>query len=273
MTERLSEVDHWDREWTRKKIPQPLDPKDQRLKNFHALQLHAFLRNALSAIDLPADAGGANRRRRLIEVGCGGSVYLPYFAKEFGFNIAGIDYSSEGCELSDAVNRAAGVEAEIVEADVFQPPEAFLGAFDVVFSAGFVEHFSPTQSIVQTLVRLARPGGYLLTLIPNMASAVGALQKAVNRPVYDIHVPLTLQQLEEAHRDCGLTVLRSGYVGTINWSVVNFQGEKSLLSQKFGRKLTRLASRPVWWLQRHGLPDMPNRYTSPTIACFAQRPA
>jgi len=34
--------------------------------------------------------------QKLLEIGGGGSAWLPYFAKEFGFEAYGIDYSELG---------------------------------------------------------------------------------------------------------------------------------------------------------------------------------
>ena len=37
--------------------------------------------------------------RTILEIGCGNSTWLPYLAKKTGAQVAGIDYSEEGCAL------------------------------------------------------------------------------------------------------------------------------------------------------------------------------
>ena len=51
-------------------------------------------------------------------------------------------------------------------------------------------------------------------MVPNMTGWLGALQKRLNRPIYELHVPLTPASLAQAHADAGLDVLEACYVST-----------------------------------------------------------
>lgn len=37
---------------------------------------------------------------KLMEMGCGSSIWLPYFFKKFGYKVHGIDYSRLGCKAA-----------------------------------------------------------------------------------------------------------------------------------------------------------------------------
>src|SRR5689334_3068852 len=39
--------------------------------------------------------------KNLLEVGCGSSGWLPYFAKKYNLEVSGIDYSEIGCKLAE----------------------------------------------------------------------------------------------------------------------------------------------------------------------------
>lgn len=268
MTERLTDVAYWDSVWDGLSVPQPLDPNNRALDNFMNLELHRFFQRIVRRIAL------TNRETvRLIELGCGGSIILPYFHREYGFKIAGLDYSQAGCDSCRAINAQADVPADIRQGDMFNAPPDMIGAFDIVFSAGLVEHFRPTRDVIEVLGRFCRPGGHLITLIPNLAGVIGPIQRLLNKPVYDLHVPLSVDDLVRAHRDGGFDVVDSGLIGTINLGILNFSGAASRVPLRIGQRLTSWTSKFVWTLRRLGMPDMPSRFLSPNIACVAKKRA
>jgi cyclopropane fatty-acyl-phospholipid synthase-like methyltransferase len=208
----------------------------------------------------------------MLEAGCGGSVFLPYFAKEYGLSAEGIDNSLEGCELSNAIARQSGIATPIHYGDILDPPESMRAQYRMVFSCGLAEHFSPTTSIVRALTAFLRPDGCLITIVPNMHGLVGALQNLINPRVYDLHVPLSPSELSAAHRSCGLSVLDARHIMTVNFSVVNFAGSHSRIPERLGLRLASWTSKAVWSLQRAGLPELPNGWTSPYVAVVARQP-
>ena len=135
-------------------------------------------------------AGLPTQRMRLLEVGCARSAWLPYFGREFGFELHGLDYSELGCRQERTILVKAGLEGEVTCADLFTPPPDLLGAFDVVVSFGVVEHFSDTLAATRALAALLRPDGLVVTVVPNMRGAIGRIEQLINRDVYDIHVPI-----------------------------------------------------------------------------------
>jgi SAM-dependent methyltransferase len=157
----------------------------------------------------------------LIEIGCGRSQLLPYFAKRFGLRVSGLDYSAVGCEKARRILERDGVDGEILCADLWEQRKVPTSRYDVVFSFGLVEHFEDTAGIIDALAQFARPGGAVLTLIPNMRGAVGAVQRMLSRDIYDIHVPLSAAALARAHADAGLDLRASGYLLPAHFGVCN----------------------------------------------------
>lgn len=259
---------YWEDSWAGADLPAPVDPRDMRLKNRVNRLFHRKFAALFSAA-LPA--GG-----RLLEVGCAKSAWLPYFSKEFGLKVSGLDYSPSGCELAGQVLGRNGVDGEIVCADLFSPPEAMAGAFDAAVSFGVAEHFDDTAACVKALAYFVKPGGLVITSVPNLTGWIGAVQKVVNRPVYDIHRLLSPAALRAAHEEAGLEVIECGYFISSDFGVNNLTGVStgtaSWLLKKVLLSLLARASM-VLWLLEEVMGELPaNRLSSPYVVCAARRP-
>ena len=205
---------YWDESWEAEtQLPETFDPTIPGLRGLFRRPFHAFFSQHLPSVAPPGSS--------LIEIGCGRSQLLPYFAKQFGLRVAGLDYSEVGCDKARRILQRDGVDGDIRCADLFDVAAVPATGYDIVFSFGLVEHFEDTAGIVRALARYARPGGSVLTLIPNMRGAVGAMQKALAREIYDIHVPLSSAALTQAHRDAGMAVRASGYLLPAHFGVCN----------------------------------------------------
>ena len=204
----------------------------------------------------------------LVEVGCGGSCYLPYFARYQGLTVAGLDYSETGCAKAARALAEQGCEGDIRLGNMFSPPADF-GPFDLVFSFGLLEHFQDTAVAVKALATLLRPGGLMLSIIPNMTALPGMLQKLSDRRVYDLHVPLGMESFAEAHRQAGMEVLVARPWMTVNFCVVNSWFD----THRFGRWMpyARSGLNQICWATERWLGrDFPNALTSPYFLCAAR---
>jgi len=258
---------YWEDSWAGADLPAPLDPRDMRLKNRVNRLFHGRF-SRLFGGKLPAGA-------RLLEVGCAKSAWLPYFSKEFGFRVAGLDYSPAGCELARQVLRRSGVEGEIACADLFSPPGAMAAAFDAAVSFGVAEHFDDTAACVKAVAYFVKPGGLVITSVPNLTGWIGAVQKLVNRPVYDIHRLLSPAALRAAHEAAGLEVLECGYFISADFGVNNLTGVRtgtaSWLLKKVLLGLLARASMLLWFFEE-AIGALPaNRLSSPYVVCVARR--
>ena len=111
-----------------------------------------------------------------------------------------------------------------------------------------------------------------------MAGSVGLLQKLLNRPVFDIHVPLDLPLLISAHERAGLVIEDAGYFLSTHFGVCNLNGvPEDTLTWRVKRftltLLTRL-SMTVWLAEERlgytaRLPVWIQRMFSPYVYCWA----
>lgn len=253
---------HWDQQWRHAYSLAPVDPRAASLGNHDRRRIHEFF------VRLVGEGGG--RGLTLLEVGAARSAWLPYFALEFGFDVTGLDYSEIGCEQSRNVLEASGVRGRVVCADAFAPPAELEGAFDLVVSFGVVEHFEDTAACLAAFARFVKPGGRLVTLIPNFAGVLGSVQKVVNRAAYDIHVPLSREALVRAHARAGLSVEAAEHLLPLSLSIINTDSLRG--AAPYARKVFSLVNRLFWAADRRMAVLPPNRATSPYIACAARRP-
>ncbi len=256
----LAEEGYWGANWARERaLPRPVDPTDASLANSVDRAWHDFFRAALA--DLPPGS-------RLLEIGAARSRWLPYFARNFGLRVTGLDYSQEGCDQARAILARAGQQGDVVCADLFNPPAALLGRFDLVASFGVVEHFQDTAGAIAACARLLAPGGRMITTVPNLTGAIGTLQRLLDPKVYGIHVPLGPRELRVAHERVGLDVDRCGYLMPANWRVVVVPPTGR--GRRLARRALGGATKLVWAADRLGARVPPNRLTSPYVACVAR---
>ena len=161
--------DHWEAVWSRPprmRLPSPFN-----LGTFNAKRL---LRRHV------------NPGMRFLEIGCAPGKMLAWVAKDLGAEVAGLDSSDRGMSYTRQLFNALGIRADLRQEDIhshtFEP-----GSFDVVYSAGLIEHFSDPRTIVRVHAELARPGGKVIITIPNLSGWWGAPTRWLDPGVLDMH--------------------------------------------------------------------------------------
>jgi 2-polyprenyl-3-methyl-5-hydroxy-6-metoxy-1,4-benzoquinol methylase len=257
--------EHWERVWLIGGLPAPFDPASRSLNDHPARVFDRFVSETFERARVPAGAS-------LIELGCGRSVYLPYFARRFGLAVAGIDYSETGCDQARALLARDGVAGDIRHGDIFDPPLDMLARFDVVTSFGLVEHFTDTVDCLRHAAAFAKPGGLVVTTIPNMFGLNGWLTRTFNRPVFDMHVPMTREMLRAAHAAAGLDVIDARYLMSINLNVPHLATTYSPAARQAYARLASWVSKSVWLIERAGVPVRALPPVAPYVAVVARVP-
>jgi 2-polyprenyl-6-hydroxyphenyl methylase/3-demethylubiquinone-9 3-methyltransferase len=160
----------------------------------------------LLAAHLPRAAGA-----RFLEVGCGGGSWLVHFGREFGYAVTGCDSSTTGCRLARESLMAAGIEGTVIEGDLF----ALEGDYDIVFSAGLVEHFEDPAPVIGKLASLLVPGGVLFTMVPNLTGLSGLYHRLWKPETFETHRPVTATDLSQWYRSAGVRIGALGALGSI----------------------------------------------------------
>lgn len=203
--------EYWTDFWKNAELPKAVQIDSGDMEDYVFRKLHAFYTAVFS--------GQTTEKMSLIEIGCGNSVYLSYFNKQFGLNVSGLDYSELGCLQTRKILERDGVVGDIHFGDLFNPPSQLLNKFDVVCSFGVVEHFEDTIAVIRHIGAFLKPGGILITSIPNLTGITGVLQKWMNKPVYDIHKVMGLKDIENYIREAGFKILRSERMIPVSFGV------------------------------------------------------
>jgi 2-polyprenyl-3-methyl-5-hydroxy-6-metoxy-1,4-benzoquinol methylase len=123
---------------------------------------------------------------KVVEIGFAPGKQLSYVAKKYGANVTGLDYSQRGIDTAKELFATIGIKADLRCEDVFNntlPSDSY----DVVYSAGVIEHFEDPTEIVWQHVRLLKKGGKAVILIPNYGGVYGRLQRDYDPENLSIH--------------------------------------------------------------------------------------
>jgi 2-polyprenyl-3-methyl-5-hydroxy-6-metoxy-1,4-benzoquinol methylase len=214
--------------------------------------------------------GNLSQQSRVLEIGCGRSPWLPYLARTIGCEVVGLELEPHAAELARANLAGAHVEGTILCRDAF---DAHLNAdlsghFDLVFSLGVVEHLPNVTEQLRVLAGYLKPGGRLLTLVPNLQGMNWAIQKLASQRVLDAHVIYTRETLRAVHEEAGFRNLAADYLGFWNSFLTSSLGERSpkqRMHYLFCRSLALAAA--AWGRMRLPMPEW--RWLAPLVFVIA----
>jgi SAM-dependent methyltransferase len=101
-------------------------------------------------------------RSKILDVGCGRGEFLK------GFIMCGLD--GYGVDQSDMGNTICP-EGKIIQSNLENEPLPYNdNYFDIVFSKSVLEHFYYPERLVAEMYRVVRPGGLVITMVPDWES-------------------------------------------------------------------------------------------------------
>ncbi len=261
---------YWDSLWASSPMPKQFYPNQkQTLNNYIYHKLHHYLSKIFSSIN--------TSEKRLLEVGCGGSIWLPYFSKQFGFQVWGIDYSEIGCKRAEEILLREKVKGEIVYGDFLYPPDSMTESFDVVISFGVAEHFQDTKKCIAAFSKFLKQGGIMVTVIPNMQGIPGFVQRVINGPLFFMHVQLSKESLGASHAYCGLEVVSCEYFLSLFFSSIGLHGIRRKSTEWYVKKVFLVImlrfSKLVYTLDDYVVSLHPGRKTGAYIICHSKKPS
>lgn len=131
----------------------------------------------------------------MLEPGCGRGEFLESFRKQ-GLNVQGVDISKEAQLL------AKNFPVSICNVEKEALPFAD-NSFDIVYSKSFIEHLNDPSLYFSEANRVLKPGGLLLTLVPDWESNY--------KTYFDDFThrsPFTKVALEDAYRIFGFSQVK-----------------------------------------------------------------
>jgi len=187
--------------------------------------------------------GNLSEGSKVLEVGCGRSRWLPYLARERKLVVAGVDIEPYAAELARANLAGYGAEGEILCRDAFvreQNPD-LVGRFDLVYSMGVMEHFDDVSARIEVLSGYLRPGGRILTTVPNLRGMNWALQRLADLETLEMHVIYDPDRLRRVHERAGFRTIASGHAGFLDGYLSSAARARGLVRRRMHGWLCRAA--------------------------------
>jgi SAM-dependent methyltransferase len=198
-----------------------------------------------------------------------------------GCSSAGIDIEEYAAKLARANLAGARVKGDIFCRDAFDPSvnHDLIGRFDLVFSFGVMEHIPDVSEKLKLAALYLKPGGKILTVVPNLQGFNWLVQRFASLSVLAAHVIYTRQKLQEVHREAGFSLTAAGYIGFADGFLTSAAGTtplkrrihllvcRLLAIEAAIWKKARLPMPESWWLSPYvfyvGKSSDDSRRTSP----------
>lgn len=150
----------------------------------------------------------------LIEIGCAPGKRMAYFNNHFGYKVSGLEYAEAAAVTTKKNMEMLAIDADLLVQDFFTF-DCGRNKYNIVFSAGFIEHFSDVSSVVQRICALSWQ--YVVTIVPNLYGINGFISKTIRPKVYAEHNPIDALTLDLVHRNCGMKTLFCDYIGGVRF--------------------------------------------------------
>lgn len=168
---------------------------------------------------------------KLFELGCGSSLYLVKSALK-GWEVSGIDFNKKAIEALKNYLQSKGVKMrQLIFNDVFDYDcTSLANKYDFLVSFGFLEHFRNPEDILRKWCVILKPGGKVISVIPNLMSLNAKLLRRYDFKLWQKHITITPVQLDKIHLNAGLWIKKPAiYAGSYDLDMLipwNKIGEK-----------------------------------------------
>ncbi len=187
------------------------------------------------------------RVTQLADIGCGTGNLWPFVQPHIE--------SYVGVDVFRYDQFPPGLEFRQVDLDTGKIPLAD-GAVQVAVAVETVEHLENPRAFLREMVRVTRPGGYVLVSTPNQLSLLSLLTLATKSQFsafqatdYPAHITALLEiDLERMARECGLRDIRFEYSesGRVVFTSAHYpRWVSKLLPRRFSDNLLIVAQRPM----------------------------
>ncbi len=160
-------------------------------------------------LDRYADSG-----LTVLDAGSGSGFFSSYFIGS-GCKTYSLDYSDTALELTRSNTENKSESYILMDLLTPQFNQHYSKTFDIIFSDGLLEHFSPEQQeqIICNWKNAKKDDGIIISVVPNRYSAWEIIRPLFMPGIEE--TPFTMSQLEKVHQQQGLKVLECGGINTI----------------------------------------------------------
>lgn len=204
-----------------------------------------------------------NAPTTLIEIGAFPGRYLAYLSARYGLRSTGLDFNPDEAKFVRSMQAMGLSDFDYECADFLehQPVQHY----DLVFSNGFIEHFTNFDEVLDKHLQYLKPGGAMMVMIPNkrfLRSVYGDLVDRDNQRAHNLKC-MSLSVFEAFAERNGLKLVYLGYYGGFPFKVHGSLSTKQKLIYHPVRVLAK-------WLDPL-LMRFPNKWWSSAIICICYK--
>jgi SAM-dependent methyltransferase len=197
----LTEKIYWDNYWEKFSLPIEVKKSARKL----------YLNEILNIFDkyLPK-----NKNLSILEIGGSPGQFLAYMHRNFGYTVGCLDYSDLGCKKTKKNFELLNIPGKVYKKDILSK-NLNLPLFNIVYSLGFIEHFSDLNLIIEKHLELLNPGGILLIGTPNLLGINHWFLKKLAPALLSKHnlYNMDISKWKEFENKFNLKKIFKGYIG------------------------------------------------------------
>ncbi len=134
-------------------------------------RLNVFLQELQSVLPAPA---------RILDYGCGAGV-ISFAIAEKGYEVVGVDGATGMIEAAELDRRRNNIDNVSFEVDQSNGKKISDNSFDAIVCSSVIEYVEDDKKLLEDLIRIIRPGGWLLFSVPHSHSLIGQLEDILVR--------------------------------------------------------------------------------------------
>jgi 2-polyprenyl-3-methyl-5-hydroxy-6-metoxy-1,4-benzoquinol methylase len=252
----ITEKNYWENFWNKIVLPINVNYK--------------FKNDRIIANTIKKYITNEKNNKTAIEIGCAPGKWLIFFNKEMNFKVTGLEYLESAfhktIENMD-ISSVSHDQYEIIHCDFLNFFPKY--EYDVVYSLGFIEHFSNWKNILDKHINLCNVGGYIVIGFPNFMGINYLIQKKIDLFLKDPIIPnhnlsiMNLYDLNKHAEKAKLSIVYSGYIGGF---------EPGLFNTQVGNKLIRIILKGFVFLFSILFGSFNTKYTSGYIMFIFKKP-
>lgn len=157
--------------------------------------------------------------KTVFEIGCFPGRFLYHFGK-LGYELNGVDQTDYLSKMTDWFRSLNFKIGNIQKGDIFKLNEN--RTYDIVFSSGFIEHFTNFEEVIKIQAKLVKSGGYIFITAPNFS---GKIQKFLHEKLDQENIDrhnlnsMDVEKWEKVLKKDGFEIIESGYFGGFDFWV------------------------------------------------------
>lgn len=234
-----------------------------------------FFRSPITAIftDITRPLFMPDPHKKIIEIGCAPGHKLADFARWYGYQPYGVEYTAAGVQTArETFTKHNFPTQNIFFNDFFDAyfQRTHHNEFDVVMSFGFIEHFDDPHSAIVAHLNMVKPGGLLLIMIPNLRGIYYPLLRLLAPDSLALHNLAIMNKniFKKLFQKLGVRELFCDYYGLLNFGLLQARGSWRQALLKTLWRIQFLCN-PFLSFVRH--PMLENAITSPYLLYIGRK--